>query len=263
MSAASQFFSGREPGRAVNGVLGNEERPVGGLTLADLDGDGDSELVAADRRGFLHAMRVVNDGFGPAWQAEVECRSRSVRSWSHQPIQWSRSMSTATTPTTSSSPRPKGYGLLSGRTGLSLWEPDQRYPVEYAHPADVRSPPGVFYGREEGPQRALAIFCEDRGLMVLDLRERKLVRQAPLPRAAMTTPIAGPLLGDGRTLAFVRTDLDGAATMFDLKDDVLPRHRPMAWLPRRADADRQGISPVPASSVRLRRRRSAVVSPST
>ena len=233
-------FSGRDPARALHGVLANQERPVGGVTLADLDADGNSEVVAADRRGFLHALRIVPGGFAAIWQGEggAPLEQRSIlEPPASPPVAIDVDGDDADDILI---PRPKGYALLSGRTGLSLWEPEKRYPVEYAHPVDIRGAPALFYGRggEGADRRAYAVFCEDRGVVVLDLRERQTVRRAPLGRAAVVTPIVGPLLGDGSALAFVRTDLDGTAIMLDLAIQSQPGTAP--WLGYRGGPTRVG-----------------------
>ncbi|MEN6626738.1 MAG: protein kinase [Candidatus Sumerlaeia bacterium] len=225
MEGALTTFSGRRPEVAIHGRLANQERTWLGVTLADLNGDDTSELVVADSIGYLHAFRVGHDLMEPGWPAGTGDGHPSQRSILSKPsgplvaidVDGDKCDDILI-------PRPKGFYLINGRSGGSFWEPKRPY-AEYGHPHNITSAPAVFYGAGRKPY---AVFCDIRGVSLLDLRARSLAARFDLPREPVATPIVGPLLAGTETEVFTRTDIDGTCYLLDLGIPFLANSPP--WL---------------------------------
>ncbi|MCE5229665.1 protein kinase [bacterium] len=229
-------FSGRRPEIAIDGHLPGQGRSQFGVTLADLNNDDTSELIIADRDGYLYAYRVGRAQMEPGWpQGSGNGELAAQRSILSPPKQSPVAVDVDGDKCDDILiPRDKGYYLVNGKTGQSLWEPNKPY-VEFGAPNNITSPPAIFLGADRRPY---AVFCDVRGVSVLDLRGRALTRHFDLPREPVATPIVGPLLGRAGTEVFARTDNDGICYMLELGIPFFEGSAP--WLGPRGGPTRSG-----------------------
>jgi tetratricopeptide (TPR) repeat protein len=200
----------RQPNRTVVQQLENQAQSARGATLADLDADGNSEIVVTDRSGYLHVLTFRENRLVPFYQG-------LNRAGALEPKESLAILSEPLFPPVAIDvngdgcddlliPREKGFGLYDGRTSQPLWSPPgATVPLQYTHGLNVLSPPAVFHG--DG--RAMAVFCDEQNVVLLDLVGREQIASFGLGRGAVATPLVGSLLNDGMTQIFVRTETEG------------------------------------------------------
>lgn len=201
---------------AVSYRLSNQARTERGVTLADLDGDGTSEIVVPDREGYLHGLRFENNRLRPFW-------SPPNRDGVREPAERLPILSEPVFPPVAIDvngdgnedllvPRRGGYALYDGPTGEAMWPPEESGLWEYIHGSVIVSPPAVFHTN----RGAMALFGDDQGVTMLDIRMRRRVARFDVRRRISATPLVGSLIGDGNVQAFIRTETDAASFMLEL-----------------------------------------------
>jgi tetratricopeptide (TPR) repeat protein len=187
-----------------------------GLTLADLKGDSFNDLLVADINGYLHALAVQGGKLVPVWTEVVDGKTQPAEQTSiiNKPRYTPVSIDVDGDKRDDILiPRPKGFMLMNGATGHSLWDPKSAIPGEYAHDNNISSPPAVIRAADGN---AYCVFSDELGLCLLRLKDRVLAGRFSIGRMGTIPPLAGPLSGDDKLEAFTRTSTDGAGYLFDL-----------------------------------------------
>ena len=196
-----------------------------GVTLADLDGDGKCELVAADTGGYLHAVRVVGDRLEPVWKDDAG-QPTEIISILSKPFQTPIAIDVNRDGADDVLiPRERGFALIDGRTGKSAWAKAPDSPDEYNHSDRIVSPPAVF---RRDSQDVLAVFQDTTGVAILNVKARQMIGHFKIGKIGTATPLVGPLSNGTSAEAFIRSETDGGNLMLNLNIAMAPDTP--AWL---------------------------------
>lgn len=210
----------RQPERTIRGELKNQQRCRIGAGLGDLTGDGKLEIVVGDDAGYLHAMRVAGGTLKPVWTND-DGTPKAYRSILKPPRYRPITMDVngdGRDDIVVVRREPTGLSLLllNGRTGRSLWNPEALYPTQYPHDRNIQSPPALFQGAQG---EAHAVFCDDLGVVLLDLQQCRMQHRVDIGHTCNVTPLLARFGEDASALVFVRAQSSGTGYMIDLGVD--------------------------------------------
>ncbi len=187
-----------------------------GLTLGDLTGDGNDDVVIADSGGYLHAYAVKDNVFVPVWHAGGATGAAVSKKTINQAPKFPPAMIDVNGDKIDDIliPREQSIELLDGKTGASLWGQGPNEAPAYGHPKYIQSQPALFTADDN---QAYAAFCDDaNNLCLLRLKTKELAGTFALGATSLVTPLVSAGTGGGQANCYTRTLTDGLGRMVGL-----------------------------------------------